>query len=325
MDTSMSAIEADGVVKRYRGSQQPALDGFTLDVPRGSVTALLGPNGAGKTTAVRILTTLMAMDEGRASVLGHDVQRDGHTVRHCVGLVGQYAAVDEILSGRRNLLLFGRLNGLPMAAARGRADELLTEFGLADAADRPVAKYSGGMRRRLDLAASLVTSPPVLFVDEPTSGLDPAGRRDLWNAVRRLVSDGTTVLLTTQYLDEADALADRVTILRDGRVVAEGSPAELKADIGDTWLDLTLATQDQLNRTAVLSAPYAVAPLREDVARTAVSVPVSGEAALVGLCAALAAEGILPLDIGIRKPSLDDVFLHFNPARTETAVSQPTP
>lgn len=227
------AIEVTGVRKSFDGNARPALDGVDLTVEAGRICALLGANGAGKTTLVRILTTLTSMDAGSARVAGHDVATEGHAVRAAIGLVGQSAAVDEVLSGRRNLVLLGRLAGLTRAEARARAAELLTGAGLDEAADRPVAGYSGGMRRRLDLVAGLVTTPQVLVVDEPTTGLDPQVRRDVWAVLRGLADGGVTVLLTTQYLEEADALADDVVILRDGQVIATGTPAELGRIVGE--------------------------------------------------------------------------------------------
>jgi ABC-2 type transport system ATP-binding protein len=225
-----TGIRAKGLRKQYGG--RPALDGFDLDVPPGTVCGLLGPNGAGKTTAVRILATLIRADAGEAAVAGADVVRDPRQVRRRIGLVGQSISVDEILTGRQNLELFGRLGHLPVRASRRRAADLLEQFGLAAAADRPVAGYSGGMRRRLDLAAGLLHEPAVLFLDEPTTGLDPAARLEVWERVRTLAAAGTTVLLTTQYLEEADRLADRIALLDAGRVVAEGTPDELKARVG---------------------------------------------------------------------------------------------
>jgi ABC-2 type transport system ATP-binding protein len=224
------AIRALGVRKRY--GPTVALDGFDLSVEAGAVCGLLGPNGAGKTTAVRILATLTRPDSGEVHVDGLDARADPRAVRYRIGLVGQNASVDEVLSGRQNLVMFGRLYHLKGAAARRRADELLERFRLAEAADRPVAGYSGGMRRRLDLAASLILAPPVLFLDEPTTGLDPGARIEVWNSIRSLVGSGTTVLLTTQYLEEADQLADRIAVIDGGRVVAEGTPDELKARVG---------------------------------------------------------------------------------------------
>jgi oleandomycin transport system ATP-binding protein len=229
------AIHAEGLVKRFGSTI--ALDGVDLDVPAGSVVGLLGPNGAGKTTAVRILATLLRPDEGRATVGGYDVVADAHRVRQQIGLTGQYASVDGSLTGRENLVLIGRLLGLSRRQARARARDLLAEFDLADAKDRAAGTYSGGMRRRLDIASSLVGRPPILFLDEPTTGLDPRARTSLWGRIRELVADGTTVLLTTQYLEEADVLADQIVVIDHGRIIASGSPAQLKAESGAQTLD----------------------------------------------------------------------------------------
>lgn len=239
-------ISALGIRKTFPDMDRPALDGVDLAVGRGRICALLGANGAGKTTLVRILTTLTSADSGTAAVAGYDVARQGHQVRSSIGLVGQAAAIDEVLSGRQNLVLFGRLAGLSRTAARARAAELLDQAGLPEAADRPVGTYSGGMRRRLDVVTALVTRPRVLFVDEPTTGLDPQGRREIWQAIRELAADGTTVLLTTQHLDEADALADDVTIVRDGRVIAQGTPAELGRLVGEPKLVLREPTLEDV-------------------------------------------------------------------------------
>ncbi|MEU8075480.1 ATP-binding cassette domain-containing protein [Catellatospora citrea] len=302
------AISADGIRKTYRGAQTPALNGFDLEVSRGMVYGLLGPNGAGKTTAVRILATLMRLDAGRAVVAGHDVSTDAARVRQRIGLVGQYAAVDEILSGRQNLVLFGRLNHLGRARAATRADELLQRFGLADSGGKPVAKYSGGMRRRLDLAASLIVSPEVLFVDEPTTGLDPQGRQEVWSALRELVAGGTTILLTTQYLEEADQLAQRIAMLWHGRVVSEGTPDELKATIGDDWIDLAFADAEQARRVLPAVVAHADGEPRTDEHR--ISVPVRQRTkALIAISTALAAEGVEPVEVNLRRPTLDEVFL----------------
>jgi ABC-2 type transport system ATP-binding protein len=305
------AIDVGELRKHYPHSPDgTGLNGIDLRVAKGSVHGLLGPNGAGKTTAVRILTTLLRADSGTATVAGYDVRTQGREVRRRIGLVGQATAVDDVLTGRQNLLLVGRLNHLPAVAAGNRADELLQRFSLTDAADRKVAGYSGGMRRRLDLAAALVVAPQVLFVDEPTTGLDPEGRRAVWSAIRDLVTGGTTVLLTTQYLEEADQLADRITVLRAGAVVAQGSPDELKARIGHDWLDVSLIDPDDLPRLRALAGQFADGELQSEAGAAHVSIPVADRTrALVGLSAALAEAAIEPLDITVRRPTLDEVFL----------------
>jgi ABC-2 type transport system ATP-binding protein len=305
-------IEAAGVRKNYQGGTEGAgLNGFDLEVTAGTVTGLLGPNGAGKTTAVRILSTLLEMDSGTATIAGYDVRRQGAEVRRRIGLVGQYAAVDEVLTGRQNLVMFGRLNHL--RNAKSRADELLERFSLAEAAGQAVSKYSGGMRRRLDLAASLIVAPRVLFVDEPTTGLDPAGRIEVWSAVRQLVDGGTTVLLTTQYLEEADQLANRISMLKDGKVVAEGTPDELKTQLGSDWLDLVLADPADVPRVVELAGPFADGEIRVHDVR--VSVPVKDRTrALVAMANSLHEARIEPEDLTLRRPTLDEVFLHLTGA-----------
>src|SRR5437667_3250951 len=247
---SDAAILVEGLRKRF--GSVVALTGIDFSVPPGTVFGLLGPNGAGKTTAVRILATVIAPDGGRAEVLGHDVRREAELVRYLIGLAGQNAAVDPNLTGRENLRLIGRLTQLPRRTVEVRAAEILERFGLADAADRPVRTYSGGMRRRLDVGAALVHRPPVLFLDEPTTGLDPEGRNELWEVIRELVADGTTVLLTTQYLEEADRLADRIVVVNDGRVIADDTPAALKSKLGSTVTELGLADGGQAVRAAEL-------------------------------------------------------------------------
>ncbi len=242
------AVRTEGLAKRY--GKTTALDGVDLEVRAGSVVGLLGPNGAGKTTAVRILATLLRPDGGRAEVAGLDVVRQASQVRRRIGLVGQNAAVDEILSGRQNLVMFGRLYHLGRRQAQLRADELLEHFSLADTGSKPVKQYSGGMRRRLDLAASLILAPSVLFADEPTTGLDPRGRNEVWGSIRALVRDGTTVVLTTQYLDEADQLADQICVIDSGRLIAEGSPDRLKSQIGGDRIDVIIRDPDQLAAAA---------------------------------------------------------------------------
>ncbi|MFI6297379.1 ABC transporter ATP-binding protein [Nonomuraea sp. NPDC050790] len=242
----MTPIFARGVRKHFPGNERPALDGVDLTVRAGRVCALLGGNGAGKTTMIRILTTLTRADEGTVQVAGWDVRAEGTRVRASIGLVGQYAALDEVLSARENLELFGRLAGLGRRHARDRAGELLGTAGLGEVGRRPVGSFSGGMRRRLDLATSLITTPAVLFIDEPTTGLDPQARRELWSSVRELAAAGTTVLLTTQYLEEADALADDVVILREGRVIAEGTPGDLKKLVGEPRMELREPTLEDV-------------------------------------------------------------------------------
>ncbi|MDT3445709.1 MULTISPECIES: ATP-binding cassette domain-containing protein [unclassified Pseudofrankia] len=302
------AIEVRGIHKRFGDTL--ALSDLDLVVPTGTVCGLLGPNGAGKTTAVRILATLTRPDAGRAHVAGFDVVRHPDEVRRRIGFAGQHAAVEEGITGRENLRLIGRLHHLGARGARRRADELLERFGLLDAADRLVRAYSGGMRRRLDVIASLVVRPAVLFLDEPTTGLDPRSRNDIWTIVRELVSEGTTVLLTTQYLDEADRLADDIAVLDHGRLIAAGSPAELKAAIG-TRVEVTLADADQLGAAAaVLAALTGGEPVRDEPERRIVAVSDPGRpVALPGLVRDLDAAGVQALDVALGHPSLDDVFL----------------
>lgn len=303
-----AAILAEGLTKRFKSTQ--ALRVFDLEVPAGTVCGLLGPNGAGKTTAVRILATLALPDAGRATVAGCDVVREAARVRYRIGLAGQHAAVDEKLGGRENLWMFGRLYHLPERTVRRRADELLEQFELTEAADRVVQTYSGGMRRRLDLAASLLRAPSVLFLDEPTTGLDPGSRNDVWDSIRALVAGGTTVLLTTQYLDEADRLADRIAVMDAGAVIAAGTGTELKARIGGDRLEVVVRERGALAEAAAAveratSTPPDVAP---EVRR--VSVPVgAGADALVSAVRELDRAGIATDDIGLRRPTLDEVFL----------------
>jgi ABC-2 type transport system ATP-binding protein len=302
------AVRADSLSKRF-GSVQ-ALSNVSFEVATGTVLGLLGPNGAGKTTAVRILTTIIRPDAGTAYVSGHDVVADPHAVRRSIGLAGQYAAVDENLTGRENLTLIGRLNHLSKSAAAGRARELLTQFDLDDAADRPVRTYSGGMRRRLDLGAALVNHPPVLLLDEPTTGLDPAGRQDLWVVIQQLVSDGTSVLLTTQYLEEADRLADRIVVVDRGVVVAEGTAAELKRQVGGTTLVLSFAESH-----AALSGAELLADMSATSTDHTVSMPLRGGASAVReVLTRLHHQGIEVDRIDMREPTLDDVFLRLTGA-----------
>ncbi|KAB1141074.1 ATP-binding cassette domain-containing protein [Micromonospora sp. AMSO12t] len=311
------AVEAEGLRKRYGGTQ--ALAGLDLTVPAGTVCGLLGPNGAGKTTAVRVLSTLLRPDAGAARVAGADVLRHPERVRARIGLVGQHAALDEVLSGRQNLVLFGRLHHLGGARARARATDLLARFDLTDAADRPVGTYSGGMRRRLDLAASLILDPPVLFLDEPTTGLDPRARAQVWDAVRRLVAGGTTVLLTTQYLEEADQLAHTVRVVDAGRVVADGTPEQLKTALGGDRVDVVLTRADDLDRAVrVVGAAVAATPL-VDAAGLRLSVAVTGRvAALAAVLRALDDAGLTAADVAVRRPTLDEVFLRLTDGHSPT-------
>ncbi|MGW2225149.1 ATP-binding cassette domain-containing protein [Streptomyces formicae] len=298
------AIVVEGVRKRF--GEKVALDGLDLVAPRGTVHGVLGPNGAGKTTAVRVLTTLLRADEGRLEVAGHDVRRRPDEVRRRIGLLGQHAAVDEELSGRQNLDMFGRLHHLGARRAGVRADELLERFGLADTGRKAVKRYSGGMRRRLDLAASLVTDPEVLFLDEPTTGLDPRGRAEVWDSVRSLVGGGTTVLLTTQYLEEADQLADRISVVDGGRVIAHGTADDLKADLGGDRIDVVVRDAGQLARVAGLLPGRATV----DADRRMASAPVEDRMeALTGVVRALQDAGVDAEDVAVRRPTLDEVFL----------------
>ncbi len=303
----MIAIETTGLRKSF-GSVQ-ALDGLNLNVPQGGVCALLGPNGAGKTTAVRVLATLTRPDAGHARVAGHDVVRQPQLVRASIGLAGQHAAVDDDLTGRENLFILGLMYHLGRRGARARAAELLEQFSLAEAADRLVKTWSGGMRRRLDLLASLIVAPLVLFLDEPTAGLDPRSRAEIWSAVAALAVDGTTVLLTTQYLEEADRLADQIVIIDAGRVAAHGRPDALKDAIGSR-IDVVLADAADLSAAAAILDGLAVRPPRIDAAERRLTVPVAaGAVTLPQLVRQLDAAGVAAEDVSVRRPTLDEVFL----------------
>ena len=317
-------IRVDGLRKRFGTTQ--ALDGFDLAVPAGTVHGLLGRNGAGKTTAVRILTTLLRPDAGHAEVAGFDVAGEPGRVRERIGLVGQHAAVDEVLSGRQNLELFARLYHLGRADAARRATELLESFGLADTGRKPVSQYSGGMRRRLDLAASMILAPRVLFLDEPTTGLDPRGRAEVWATVRRLAAGGTTVLLTTQYLDEADQLADQISIIDRGRVIATGTPDSLKSTIGGDHLDVTVHDAGDLaGAAAVLTRVTGGDPdLDADTRRISVRVG-DRVAALTGAARALHDSDIRAEDIAVRRPTLDEVFLRITDSDSKVTLSAADP
>lgn len=323
MNDPAHAVLAQNLQKYY--GDKAALDGFDLSVPPGVVYGLLGPNGAGKTTAVRILATLVRLDGGDAEVAGIDVSRNPAEVRRRIGFVGQYAAVDEILTGRQNLVMFGRLFHLSTKQAARRADELLEQFALTDAADQGVKEYSGGMRRRLDLAASIILAPQVLFLDEPTTGLDPRGRNEVWDAVRSLVARGTTVLLTTQYLDEADQLAARIAVIDAGYVIADDTPGSLKRAIGGDQVDVVVehVTDIPAAVSAVARATTADPVVDEDNRR--VHAPVTERvSALTDVARTLQDQRVAVEDIGLRRPTLDEVFLHLTGHRAEDAKTETT-
>jgi len=309
------AVRAEGLVKAFGAHR--AVDGIDLEIRTGEIFGVLGPNGAGKTTALRMLATLLPIDAGRAEVFGVDVTERPHVVRQLIGVTGQYASVDEQLTARENLRLFARLQRVPMPRARRIAADLLTRFGLEEAADKPLAHFSGGMRRRLDLAASLITKPPLIFLDEPTTGLDPRTRGQMWDTIRGLVTDGCTVLLTTQYLDEADQLADRVAVIDRGRKVAEGTPDELKAAVGASTLQLMLAEPGEI--------PAAVEVVRRVLGSDPVLSPERGRLSVALDQADLAADVLIALRTGgisiasvsVAKPSLDEVFLALTGHETE--------
>jgi ABC-2 type transport system ATP-binding protein len=308
----MNAITAEGLVKIYRTRKNEvrALDGLDLEVKEGTVLGLLGPNGAGKTTAVRVLSTLLRPDAGRATVAGFDVVRQADQLRRVIGLSGQYAAVDENLTGRENLWMFGRLYQLPSREARTRANELLEQFELTDAADRTVKTYSGGMRRRLDLGSALIGRPHLLFLDEPTTGLDPRSRLGMWDVIRGLVREGTTLLLTTQYLEEADELADTIAVVNHGRIIASGTADELKSQVGGERIEVVVHSRESMPRAIELMAQVAGEPPIVDEHTRKLTVPAHGGAArLVQVVRDLDEAGIGIDDIGLRRPTLDDVFL----------------
>ena len=318
----MDAITADGLVKIYRTrkSEVRALDGLDLAVAEGTVLGLLGPNGAGKTTAVRILTTLLRPDAGRATVAGFDVVRDAQQIRLAIGLSGQYAAVDENLTGRENLWMFGRLYQLSSPVAKQRADELLTQFDLADAADRTAKTYSGGMRRRLDLASALIGRPRLLFLDEPTTGLDPRSRLGMWDVIRSLVKEGATLLLTTQYLEEADALADTIAVVDHGKIIASGTADQLKAQVGGERIEVVVHDAADIDRAGELLRRDTSEDTTVDAHLRRITVAAHGGAkTLVQVVRDFDEAGIEIDDIALRRPTLDDVFLQLTGHAAETA------
>ena len=320
----MKTVVAENLIKTYSKGKVKALDGLNLDVEEGTVLGVLGPNGAGKTTTVRILATLLSPDSGRATVAGIDVLKHPDEVRKIIGLSGQYAAVDETLTGWDNLIMFGRLYHLSAKQAKERAVELLEQFSLTESAKRPIRTYSGGMRRRLDLAASLIVKPKVLFLDEPTTGLDPRGRQDMWGVIDELVKGGVTLLLTTQYLEEADHLADEIAVIDHGKVIARGTSDTLKKQVGGERLEIVVETQ-HLAAAKEIVAKVSGSAINVDEGLRQISAPVTtGSKALIEAAKLLDEKDIHPLDIGLKRPSLDDVFLsltgHVAEEKTEEVV-----
>ena len=314
------AIEAEHLVKRF--GDMTAVDDVSFSVPQGTVLGLLGPNGAGKTTTVRMMTTLSRPTSGSARVAGHDVAREPELVRRSMGLTGQAATVDELLTGRENLRLMGSLYGLPKGEVRRLSDELLERFSLTEAGSKVVKDYSGGMRRRLDLAVSLIATPPVLFLDEPTTGLDPRSRVELWDVLRGLVRDGTTLLLTTQYLEEADQLADRIVVIDHGRIIAEGTPLELKDQSGQAAIVLTVSHADQVEAARALLASH-VEGVHVDVPARRLTAPAEGLHDMTRVAAVFERSEIVLDDLGLQRPSLDDVFLSLTGHRAESDTPDP--
>ena len=305
----MKTVSAEHLIKTYDKGAVRALDDLSLDVAEGTVLSVLGPNGAGKTTTVRILATLLKPDSGSAHVAGIDVIKHPDKVREVIGLSGQYAAVDETLTGWDNLVMFGRLYHLGKQQSINRANELLERFSLTDSARRPIKTYSGGMRRRLDLAASLIVKPKVLFLDEPTTGLDPRGRMEMWGVIEELVKGGVTLLLTTQYLEEADQLADEIAVIDHGKVIARGTSDALKNQVGGERLEVTVEAQQIAETTAIIESISGNKAIVEQSLRTITAPVSSGSKALMDVLRALDAAAIHPLDVGLKRPTLDDVFM----------------
>lgn len=310
------AVSARGLVKTF--GDQRAVDGIDLEVRRGEVFGVLGPNGAGKTTMLKMLATLLPIDGGTAEVFGHDVRREGHVVRQLLGVTGQYASVDENLTATENLLLFGRLQGLSRGDARRRAGHLLEQFDLTEAASKPISAFSGGMRRRLDLAASLITRPPLIFLDEPTTGLDPRTRGQMWDTIRELVTEGCTVLLTTQYLDEADQLADRIAVIDRGVKVAQGTSDELKSSVGRSTLVLHLTHRDDLERAAATSRRLVGEDAVPSPESRRLAVPLDRSEQAIDVLVALREQGVGIESLTVQKPSLDEVFMALTGHGTDT-------
>ena len=319
----MKSVIAEDLVKTYRQGAVRALDHLSLDVEEGTVLSVLGPNGAGKTTCVRILATLLKPDSGRAVVGGIDVIKHPEKVREVIGLSGQYAAVDEILTGWDNLVMFGQLYHLGKKASIARAEELLERFSLTDSAKRPIKTYSGGMRRRLDLAASLIVKPKVLFLDEPTTGLDPRGRQEMWSVIEELVKGGVTLLLTTQYLEEADQLADEIAVIDHGKVIARGTSDALKKQVGGERLEIVVESQNIAKTMEVVAAISGNKASLDEGLRMISAAVSTGATALIETLRSLDAAGIHPLDVGLKRPSLDDVFLSLTGHAAEEKVEEP--
>jgi ABC-2 type transport system ATP-binding protein len=309
------AIEARGLVKVYGDNR--AVDGIDISVPTGMIYGVLGPNGAGKTTTINMLATLLKPDGGTAKIFGHDVQEESQIVRQLIGVTGQFASVDELLSANENLIIFSRLLGFSKSESRQKAKDLLEEFGLTDAAKRPISKFSGGMRRRLDLALSLIAQPPLIFLDEPTTGLDPRTRTQMWNTIHKLVDSGSTILLTTQYLDEADQLADRIAVIDKGKVVAEGTPGELKASVGKTRLQLNLKRAADTAKSLSIVQDVLGAKA-QSIDSTNITAPMTDPEGVTDVLVALRKAGIRLNGVSVKEPTLDEVFF----ALTGTKVAQ---